>query len=114
MAASTSTDAQSDPAAQVGCPSLEAGMRVRVSQQISQQGKTWVTNLEGTIVQFGQSKTGSWFAHSKDDRFWLDRLEIQKDDGERTVCNLDQFSRIELLAAAPLSTDDADDSAAEG
>jgi hypothetical protein len=72
-------------------------MRVRVTQQIpfgTRQGQTCV---EGVIRRFGQQKTGSWYAHSRDDKLWLDRLEMVKDDGEVVVCNLDQYSRVEAV-----------------
>jgi hypothetical protein len=45
----------------------------------------------------GKGKTGSWFAHGKDDKVWLDRIELRKDDGEMVVCNLDQFSEVEVV-----------------
>lgn len=82
--------------------SLEAtlpppGTRVRVTQQIAQRDTTWSNATEGVITRYQQAKTGSWFAHSKDDRLWLDRLEIRLDDGEVTILNLDQFSVIEGL-----------------
>jgi major membrane immunogen (membrane-anchored lipoprotein) len=48
-------------------------------------------------VGYEQSKTGSWFAHSKDDRLWLDRLEVTKDDGEIVTLNLDRYSVVEAL-----------------
>ena len=35
--------------------------------------------------------------HSRDDRLWLDRLELRLDDGELAVLNLDQYSVIEAL-----------------
>lgn len=73
-----------------------AGQRVRVTQQIPRIKDVMSITFEGTIVRFGQQKTGSWFAHSKDDRLWLDRLELKKDDGEIVVCNLDQYTRVEL------------------
>jgi len=76
---------------------FEPGMRVRILQQIPQREDSWMTQLEGEVVSFEQRKTGSWFAHGKDDRLWLDRIEIRKDDGEVTVCNLDQYSRIEII-----------------
>jgi len=76
---------------------IEAGMRVRILQQIPQREDSWTTQLEGEVVSFEQRKTGSWFAHGKDDRLWLDRIEIRKDDGEITVCNLDQYSRVEII-----------------
>ena len=58
---------------------------------------TTTTRVEGVVESFGQSKTGSWFAHSKDRKLWLDRVEIRKDDGEMVVCNLDQYTQVEPL-----------------
>ena len=75
------------------------GTRVRVTQQIPMGARAESTAVEGAVVRFSQEKTGSWFAHSKDDKLWLDRLEIVKDDGEHVVCNLDQYSRVEVLDA---------------
>lgn len=80
------------------------GARVRVSQQIPRTREAWTTSVEGVIVGYEQSKTGSWFAHSKDDRLWLDRLTLRKDDGEIVVCNLDQYSRVEPAAAGGASS----------
>lgn len=71
------------------------GKRVRVTQQVPFGRKTNTISVEGVVMRFGQQKTGSWFAHSKDDKLWLDRLEIKKDDGELVVCNLDQYSVVE-------------------
>jgi len=53
--------------------------------------------VEGEIVRFRQAQTGSWFAHARGDRLWLDRLELRADDGELIVLNLDQFSVIETV-----------------
>ncbi len=74
---------------------LEAGTRVRVTQQI--QHKKWNATIEGRIVRYEQSKTGSWYAHAKDDKLWLDRLVLEKDDGEIVVCNLDPYTHIEAV-----------------
>lgn len=73
------------------------GSRVRVTQQIAQRAQTWSNTTEGVITRFQQAKTGSWFAHSKDDKLWLDRLELRMDDGEVTILNLDQYTSIEQL-----------------
>ncbi len=73
------------------------GVRVRVTQKIARPRESQSISFEGVIVRFGQQKTGSWFAHAKDDRLWLDRLELRKDDGEIVVCNLDRYSRVERL-----------------
>ncbi|MFO0827533.1 MAG: hypothetical protein U0572_05225 [Phycisphaerales bacterium] len=76
------------------------GTRVRVTQQVPHVECVWTTTVEGTVVRFRQAKTGSWFAHSHDDKLWLDRLELRKDDGELVTLNLDHYSVIEPLTAA--------------
>lgn len=79
---------------------FEIGSRVRIVQQIPRLSGVMTTRVEGTVASFGQSKTGSWFAHSKDKKLWMDRVELIKDDGERVICNLDQYSHVEPLEAA--------------
>jgi hypothetical protein len=75
---------------------LKPGTRVRVTQQIPARDYAWSADVRGTIVDFQQKTTGSWFAHSKNDKLWLDRLVIRKDDGEISTLNLDEFSRVEI------------------
>lgn len=89
MTASSSTSAASDP--------YPVGARVRVIKPVAFQKQPLVTEVEGTVERFEQRKTGSWFAHSKDDRLWLDRLFLRKDDGEQVVFNLDPQTRVEVL-----------------
>ncbi len=76
----------------------QTGKRVRVTQQIARPRKPGTASVEGVIVGYEQSKTGSWFAHSKDDKLWLERLRLRKDDGEVVVVNLDPYSHVELLS----------------
>ncbi len=76
---------------------LKAGTRVRVTQQMPTPTGAWTTTIEGIVQRWRQATTGSWFAHSKDDRLWLDRLEVQLDDGEITLLNLDQYSRVDAV-----------------
>jgi hypothetical protein len=71
------------------------GTRVRVTQQLPRREGPWTNTIEGVITRFQQAKTGSWYAHAKDDQLWLDRLELQLDDGELVILNLDQYSVIE-------------------
>ena len=73
------------------------GTRVRVTQQTPLRDDTWTNEVEGVIQRCRQAKTGSWFAHAKDDQLWLDRLEIRLDDGEIAVLNLDQYSVVEII-----------------
>ena len=39
--------------------------------------QVWTNCVEGVITRYQQSKTGSWFAHARDDQLWLDRLELR-------------------------------------
>ena len=76
---------------------LVPGAKVRITQQIAARHYSWPQIVEGTVVSFQQKPTGSWFAHSRDDRLWLDRVELRKADGEVSVLNLDDYSNIEIL-----------------
>lgn len=51
----------------------------------------------GTVVEYKQKPTGSWYAHAKDDKLWLDRLVLKKDSGEVTTLNLDEYAVVEIL-----------------
>jgi hypothetical protein len=80
---------------------FQPGQRVKVVQQIPQRDEVWATEIVGTVVSYEQRQSGSWFAHAKGHRIWLDRLVLRKDDGEIVICNLDSYSHIELLDEAP-------------
>lgn len=79
---------------------LVAGAQVRVTQQIAARHYTLTSEVSGTIVSYEQKQTGSWYAHSKDDKLWLDRLTLRKNDGELITLNLDEYSHIEILSAS--------------
>jgi len=79
------------------------GARVRVTQQLPRRDVSWTNSVEGVITRFQQAQTGSWFAHAKDDRLWLDRLELRLDDGELVILNLDQYTVIETRDQRPPS-----------
>lgn len=73
------------------------GARVRVTQQMPFGTSVRTVSVEGEIIELGQQKTGSWFAHSKDGKLWLERVVLRKSDGEIVYCNLDHYSNIEML-----------------
>ncbi len=75
---------------------LKPGMRVVVVQRIRHGRELWTTRVTGTVVRKEQSMTGSWFAHGRRHRLWLDRIILEKADGERVVLNLDPYSYIEV------------------
>ena len=89
------------------------GQRVKVTQQIPQVTETWTNTIIGTVQKYERQKTGSWFAHSKDDKLWLDRLILKLDDGEIVTCNLDQYTHVEVLeveaAADAQASDESQD-----
>jgi len=74
------------------------GSKVRVTKSLSRGDSQSAFVIEGEILRMGQQKTGSWFAHARDKKLWLDRLELRKDDGELVVVNLDEHSAIETLS----------------
>jgi len=76
---------------------LRPGARVKITQQIAARHYSWNTDIIGTVVSYEQKPTGSWYAHSRDDKLWLDRLTLRKDDGEITTLNLDEFTHIEIV-----------------
>lgn len=79
---------------------FEVGQRVRVTQSVPRLTGTMENRVEGVIMRLGQQKTGSWYAHGKNDKLWLDRLELRTSDGERVVMNVDQYTLIEGLSPA--------------
>lgn len=74
------------------------GQTVTVTQQIPQRDEVWTTRVTGQVIRFEQKKTGSWFAHAKNDKLWLDRLVLRKPDGEIVICNLDPYTHVDLLS----------------
>ncbi|MEM1424042.1 MAG: hypothetical protein AAGH64_08565 [Planctomycetota bacterium] len=78
---------------------LAPGMRVRITQIVQLGTLQNTTTFEGEVLRVGQQKTGSWFAHGKDDKLWLDRVELKKADGELVKVNLDKRTSIEIVHA---------------
>jgi hypothetical protein len=78
----------------------EVGSVVRVTKQLVLGDGPSCFVVEGTIVRMGQQKTGSWYAHAKEKKLWLDRLELRKADGEMVVVNLDEGAVVEALGGA--------------
>ena len=80
---------------------LVPGTKVKITQQLAARDYSWATVVRGTVVDFSQQQTGSWYAHSKNDKLWLDRLTLRKDDGEISTLNLDDYSLVEIEADPP-------------
>lgn len=80
---------------------LVPGARIRVTQQIVARHYALPTVIEGTLVSFSQKPIGSWYAHSRDDKLWLDRIVLRKADGEISTLNLDDYANVEVLSEVP-------------
>src|SRR4051812_30471549 len=80
---------------------LVPGARVVVTQQIAHRmrERAYSDKVSGTVVGFEQKPTGSWFAHSKGEKLWLDRLKIRQENGELTTLVLDEYSVVEVADA---------------
>lgn len=76
---------------------LAVGQTVRIWQEIDRREGNWTNEVTGTIVEVRPEKTGSWYAHGKDDKLWLYRIRLRKADGELTTVSVDQFTRAEIL-----------------
>ena len=76
------------------------GTVVRVTQQIPQSNDTMTILVEGKVVRQERQGSGSWFARNKKNKVWLDRLIIEKTDGEVSVLNLDEYSHVEVVSGA--------------
>jgi hypothetical protein len=78
---------------------LVAGAKVVVTQQIAHRmrERAYADKVIGTVVGFEQKPTGSWYAHSKGEKLWLDRLKIRQENGELTTLVLDEYSAVEVV-----------------
>lgn len=73
------------------------GTLVRVTHQIPRRIDTYSNSVTGRIVRQERQNTGSWFARNHGNRVWLDRLILEKADGEISVLNLDEYTVVEVL-----------------
>lgn len=80
---------------------IREGQRVRIFQEIERREGNWRNEVVGRVLSVRPEKTGSWYAHGKDDKLWLLRVRLQKDSGEQTTVNVDQFTRFEIIQQSP-------------
>ncbi len=73
------------------------GTVVRITQQIPRRIDTVSIVVNGTVVRQERQPSGSWYARNKDNKVWLDRLVVRKDDGEITILNLDEYTVVEVI-----------------
>src|ERR1051325_7319539 len=73
------------------------GTVVKIPQQTPRRIDTYTTSVTGKVIRQERQNSGSWFARNKRNRVWLDRLVIQKADGEVSILNLDEYTVVEVL-----------------
>jgi hypothetical protein len=83
---------------------LKPGQQIRVRQKIDRREGDWTLAVTGTVVEVKTRKTGSWFAHGRDNKVWLNSIVLRKGDGELSTLNVDQWTEIELISDAPAAT----------
>jgi hypothetical protein len=76
---------------------LSPGQRIRLVQTLHRRDDAWTTQIEGEVVSVRREPTGSWHAHGRRDKLWLDRLVLRKDDGELSDFVIDERTRIEVV-----------------
>jgi hypothetical protein len=80
-----------------------SGEHVGVTQRIQVRDGWLETRVEGEVVSCKPMPTGSWFAHGKNDRYWLHRLRLRKKDGEIVDLVLDGSSIVEPMSSPRVS-----------
>jgi hypothetical protein len=83
---------------------LKPGQRVRITQEIDRREGNWRHEVVGQVVWARSEPTGSWFAHGKNDKLWLGRVRLEKENGELTTIVVDQHTRLEVLGDADAPT----------
>lgn len=82
---------------------LKTGQRIRIRHSIDRREGAWERVVEGTIISVKAEPTGSWYAHGKDDKLWLQRVVLRKADGELTSVAIDPATSVELLESGAAS-----------
>ena len=84
---------------------LKPGQRVRIRQQIERREGNWRNEVVGVVEQVNMEPTGSWYATGVDDKLWLYRIRLRKENGEQTTISMDRFTEIESVISNPPLTD---------
>ncbi len=78
---------------------IKPGQKIRVTQWIDRREGGWERSVEGVVEEVKAEPTGSWFAHGKDAKLWLQRVVLRKADGEITTIVIDPRTKIDVLDA---------------
>ena len=76
------------------------GTPVRVREVTERRGQPIQVETVGVVEEWEELPTGSWFAHGKNDKLWLQRMKLRKVDGEISLIVVDDGTSIARLEAA--------------
>ena len=79
---------------------IKPGQRIRILQEIERREGNWNSETVGEVLAVEAQQTGSWHAHGKDNKLWLTRIRLRKDNGEITTVVCDPATRLEILSGA--------------
>ena len=74
------------------------GSRVRIIRRYNANLEDRSSPVEGTVLGKEKVRTESSYRGGRGGRHWVERLVLQKDDGEVTKIVLDQRTEIEKLS----------------
>jgi hypothetical protein len=77
------------------------GTPVCLRLKVERRGGDIETEVVGVVEAWEELPTGSWYAHGKHDKLWLQRLRLRKADGEQTLLVIDADTEIAKLEAVP-------------
>lgn len=80
---------------------IKPGQRIRVFQEIERREGNWTSETVGAVLAVDAEQTGSWHARGKNDKLWLTRIRLRKDNGEITTIVCDPATRLEVVGGAP-------------
>jgi hypothetical protein len=83
--------------------SFPPGTPVRVREVTLRRGQPIEVETIGVVEEWDRLPTGSWYAHGKNTKVWLDRLKIRKVDGELSLIVIDDGASIARLEPAASS-----------
>lgn len=73
------------------------GTPVCVRQSVARGRGVIETEIVGVVGSWKQEATGSWHAHGRHDKLWLQRLKLRKADGEVVSLVIDDGTTIARL-----------------
>lgn len=77
------------------------GTLVQVRQITERRVEPLVAETRGVVEAWQKQPTGSWYAHSKNNKLWLSRLWLRKVDGELTALVLDDTTQVTRVESSP-------------